>query len=120
MEGPMRLRVEQSFDCATALPGHDRCDVLHGHTYKAEMTVEGEEKDGLLVDFTRLKQVLREAVDKYDHRDLSLQFRYPSCEAICVELSMALRGKVPQFKSLKLWEGEGKWVELDRNDRELR
>jgi 6-pyruvoyltetrahydropterin/6-carboxytetrahydropterin synthase len=109
----LRLRVEQSFDAATALPGHDRCDVLHGHTYRAEMTVEGQEKDGLLIDFTRLKEVLRKACDRYDHRDLSKQFPYPSCESICLELAKSLKAEVSPFKSLKIWEGEGKWVEVE-------
>ena len=37
----MKVRVEDVFDAATALPGHDRCNGLHGHTYKVEAIVDG-------------------------------------------------------------------------------
>jgi 6-pyruvoyltetrahydropterin/6-carboxytetrahydropterin synthase len=112
----LKLRVEQTFDAATALPGHERCDVLHGHTYKVEMMVQGQEQAGLLVDFSQLKDTLRQAVDAYDHRDLSKVFPYPSCEAIGLALAKDLKSKIPQFSSLRIWEGEGKWVEVESQE----
>jgi 6-pyruvoyltetrahydropterin/6-carboxytetrahydropterin synthase len=109
----MRVRVERTFDAATSLPGHDRCEALHGHTYRVEMMVSGEPKDGVLVDFRELKQALQELLKDYDHKDLSQKFEFPSCETICFSLCRELAAKVPGFEMLRIWEGEGKWVEMD-------
>lgn len=109
----MRIRVEDVFDAATALPGHDRCSGLHGHTYRVEAVVAGRAVDGVLADFRDVKRRLREAVAAFDHQDLSLQFPYPSCETLAVEICRRLKAAQPGFESLRLWEGEGKWVELD-------
>jgi 6-pyruvoyltetrahydropterin/6-carboxytetrahydropterin synthase len=112
----VRLRVEDVFDAATSLPGHDRCEALHGHTYRVEMMVQGEAQGGVLTDFRELRRLLREALKDYDHQDLSLKFDYPSCETICLRLSQALAPKVPGFDLLRVWEGEGKWVEMDASE----
>src|SRR5258708_4943257 len=99
----MRLRVEGSFDAATALPGHDRCAVLHGHTYRVELVLCGEESGGILVDFTEIKRILRQILEQYDHRDLSKVFDYPSCEAICAKIAEEASRQIPQFESVKVW-----------------
>ena len=112
----MRLRVEDSFDAATSLPGHDRCAALHGHTYRVEMQALGEEKDGVLTDFRDLKHALRAELDRFDHKDLSRIFPYPSCEALCLELCRSLSRRLPEFEMVRVWEGEGKWVELEKRD----
>jgi 6-pyruvoyltetrahydropterin/6-carboxytetrahydropterin synthase len=109
----MRLRVEDTFDAATSLPGHDRCEALHGHTYRVEMMVAGEPRDGVLADFRELRGKLRELLKDYDHQDLSLKFEYPSCEFICFKLAQDLAKALPGFEMLRIWEGEGKWVEMD-------
>jgi 6-pyruvoyltetrahydropterin/6-carboxytetrahydropterin synthase len=112
----MRIRVERTFDAATSLPGHDRCEALHGHTYRVEMTVAGEPKDGVLADFRDLKRMLAELLLDYDHKDLSAKFDFPSCENICFSLCKELVSKVPGFEMLRIWEGEGKWVEMDAKE----
>jgi len=112
----MRLRIEDTFDAATSLPGHDRCEGLHGHTYRVEMMVAGEPKDGVLADFRELEMKLRELLKDYDHKDLSQKFDYPSCETICYTLCKDLTAKVPGFEMLRVWEGEGKWVEMDASE----
>lgn len=114
----MRIRVEDTFDAATALPGHDRCAGLHGHTYKVEVMVSGEAKGGVVADFRAVKRSLREAIKPYDHADLSAQFDYPSCETLCVEISKTLQKAVPGLEMVRIWEGEGKWIELDARDLE--
>jgi 6-pyruvoyltetrahydropterin/6-carboxytetrahydropterin synthase len=112
----MRVRVEHSIDAATALPGHSRCGALHGHTYKLELEVEGSAKAGILVDFRELKRALVEACAPYDHADLSQRFDYPSCEALCEALYTSLSARYPSLDSLRVWEGEGKWVEMRRGE----
>lgn len=112
----MKIRIEDSFDAATALPGHDRCEGLHGHTYRVELVVAGEPKGGVLADFRDVKKRLREVLKDYDHQDLSLRFDYPSCETLCLEISKALKARLPGFEMLRIWEGEGKWVEMDASE----
>lgn len=114
----MRIRVEDVFDAATALPGHDRCAGLHGHTYKVEAMVTGTPKNGVLADFRDVKRSLREAIRPFDHADLSAQFDFPSCETLCVEICKKLVQTVPGLEMVRIWEGEGKWIELDARDLE--
>ena len=114
----MKIRIEDVFDAATALPGHDRCAGLHGHTYKVEAVVAGEAKNGVLSDFREVRRALREAIKPYDHADLSVQFDYPSCETLCVEITRKLVKTVPGLEMVRIWEGEGKWIELDARDLE--
>ena len=112
----MRIRVEDTFDAATSLPGHDRCEALHGHTYRVELMVSGEPKGGVVADFRQVRKTLRELLHDYDHQDLSLKFDYPSCETICFTLCKDLAEKLPGFEMLRIWEGEGKWVEMDASE----
>ena len=51
--------------------GH-RCEALHGHNYRARVTVEGEldEDSWFVVDFVVLKQIMRRLCDDIDHRVL--------------------------------------------------
>lgn len=114
----MRIRVEDVFDAATALPGHDRCAGLHGHTYRVEALVQGAAVGGVVADFRDIKRKLREAVAPFDHTDVSLVFPYPSCEIMAVEICRRLKATVPGLEMLRLWEGEGKWVEMDAADLE--
>jgi len=68
---------EFTWDCAHMLSGHNGlCQNLHGHTYKLEVTVAGEQQalqtagpaDGMVVDFKDLKDVVKAGiVDPLDH-----------------------------------------------------
>ena len=72
----VRITKEFKFEMAHALYGYDGlCANIHGHSYKLWVTVRGEvknkngyTKDGMLMDFTDLKSIIKpEIVDKYDH-----------------------------------------------------
>ena len=59
---------------AHILDGHDgKCQNLHGHTYKLQVEVSGDlvlegAKKGMVVDFTDVKRVVKEAIlDPMDH-----------------------------------------------------
>ncbi len=108
----MRLGVIEHIDCAHYLPGHPRCGALHGHTYKVELIVEGANKDGMVVDFSDLRNCLRDALSKYDHKSLKDFLSYPSVENICEMLQMSIRDQLSFPFTLRVWEGEGKWAEL--------
>jgi len=72
----VRITKEFKFEMAHALYGYDGvCANIHGHSYRLWVTVKGEvknenghTKDGMLMDFTDLKSIVKpEIVDKYDH-----------------------------------------------------
>lgn len=52
-------------------PGH-RCEGLHGHNYRASVTVEGaiDESAWFVFDFTVLKAIMRKLCDAIDHKVL--------------------------------------------------
>ncbi|MFY1026200.1 6-carboxytetrahydropterin synthase QueD [Actinobacillus seminis] len=69
-----KVSKEFSFDMAHILDGHDgKCQNLHGHTYKLQVEVSGDlvpdgAKKGMVVDFTDVKTVVKEAIlDPMDH-----------------------------------------------------
>jgi len=42
---------------------------VHGHNYRVQITVEGEELDklGMLIEFEVIKQAVKKWIDKFDH-----------------------------------------------------
>ena len=48
--------------------GH-RCEGLHGHNYRARVTIEGEldEDTGWVIDFVEIKQIMRGLCEAIDH-----------------------------------------------------
>jgi 6-pyruvoyltetrahydropterin/6-carboxytetrahydropterin synthase len=108
----MKLGVTEYIDCAHFLPNHPKCGSLHGHTYKVEIIIEGQTKNGMVVDFADLKQSLREVLASYDHRNFNDFLEYPSVENICELLSGRLKEKLSFPFTLRVWEGNGKWAEI--------
>ena len=113
------ISVEESFAAAHALRGyHGKCEKLHGHNYKVEVTLAGEQLDptGLLVDFAELKRALRIVVERLDHRLLNEvppfdeinptaenMARY-FCQEIESTLSPTARGNGVRVSQVKIWE----------------
>lgn len=66
-----QLTVRESFSSAHALRNYQgKCENMHGHNYLAELIVEGDtltEDTELVADFTVLKLILREELEKLDH-----------------------------------------------------
>ena len=57
------------FSSCHFIPGHDRCGCLHGHVYAVSAKIHGEpNQEGIILDFIRLKGMLRELVQEMDHR----------------------------------------------------
>ena len=98
----MRLGVTDHIDCAHLLPGHPKCGHLHGHTYRVEVVVEGEMKDGMVLDFADLKARIRN-----DFMDV------PTVENICERLAAEIAEGMPLRFSLRVYEGYAKWAETD-------
>jgi 6-pyruvoyltetrahydropterin/6-carboxytetrahydropterin synthase len=107
----MRIGIVEYIDCAHLLPGHPKCGILHGHTYKVELSIEGEKRHGMILDFSDLKQIARGLLAQYDHRNWNDFLEYPSVENICELLYGELGSRLTFPFTLRVWEGEGKWAE---------
>jgi 6-pyruvoyltetrahydropterin/6-carboxytetrahydropterin synthase len=115
----MKLGLISQFDAAHSLPGYQgKCANLHGHTYRVEMVIDGPVgADGFVMDFYRLKKILAGSLQDLDHRCLNDLLGNPTAEKIaewiCCKLNTELEGGPVKLVSLKLWEGENKWVMID-------
>ena len=72
----VRITKEFKFEMAHALHGYDGlCANIHGHSYRLWVTVRGDVKkenkhikDGMVMDFTDLKSIIKPTIiKKYDH-----------------------------------------------------
>lgn len=72
----VRVTKSFTFEMAHALAGYDGdCRNIHGHSYKLFVTLRGmplqqsgHPQDGMVMDFSQLKKLVREKVlDTYDH-----------------------------------------------------
>jgi 6-pyruvoyltetrahydropterin/6-carboxytetrahydropterin synthase len=108
----MKLGLTEYVDCAHFLNGHPKCGRIHGHTYRVDVTIEGEKKDGMVVDFAELRDTVRRVLAPYDHRSWNDVLDYPSVENICELLSRNLNETLPFPFVIRVWEGHGKWAEL--------
>src|ERR1700730_3916837 len=71
IQNMFQVSVEETFSSGHALRGYKgKCENVHGHNYRVQITLEGPQLDsiGLLVDFTHLKQVIREIIKRLDHQ----------------------------------------------------
>src|SRR3989338_4098871 len=109
----MKVGIIEHIDSMHLLSGHPKCGVPHGHTYKVEVTAEGPVVNGMVIEFDMLKQVVRRILKELDHVDLNKILQYPSCENICAELHKRIKEKIKQKISVRVWEGDGKWAELN-------
>jgi 6-pyruvoyltetrahydropterin/6-carboxytetrahydropterin synthase len=110
------VSVEQTFAAGHALRNyHGKCENVHGHNYRVQMTVQGEELNaiGLLVDFVELKRLIGRVVDYLDHRFINelppFDVLNPSAENIAKyfhdQVSGELRNDVPvRISEVKVWE----------------
>jgi 6-pyruvoyltetrahydropterin/6-carboxytetrahydropterin synthase len=112
----MRVGIFDFMDCAHSVKALDGCDVPHGHTYKVEVVVEGELKDGMVMDFKALRETAKKHMGKYDHKDLSTMFEVPSCENVAKALYADIKRDLPGLYSVKMWEGHNKWAEATREE----
>jgi 6-pyruvoyltetrahydropterin/6-carboxytetrahydropterin synthase len=68
------VTIEETFAAGHALRNYrGKCENVHGHNYRCQVTLEGAELDsiGLLVDFVELKKVVHGVLDRMDHQWLN-------------------------------------------------
>src|SRR5260370_23145386 len=68
------VTIEETFAAGHALRNYrGKCENVHGHNYRCQVTLEGEQLDsiGLLVDFVEMKRVVHSVLDRMDHQWLN-------------------------------------------------
>lgn len=110
------VTIEETFAAGHALRNyHGKCENVHGHNYRCQVTLEGQQLDsiGLLVDFVELKRVVHSVLDRMDHQWLN---EFPPFDAInpsaenmaryiYQEVHAGLQTKIGVcIASVKLWE----------------
>jgi len=112
----MLLTKEFKFDAAHYLTKyHGKCEKLHGHTYKLQVTIEGKpDHEDMIMDFCELKKFVNErVVDKLDHSSLNDTFENPSVEVMVVWIWDQLKDLPKEgvkLHEIKLWETETSFV----------
>ncbi|HSW50021.1 MAG TPA: 6-carboxytetrahydropterin synthase QueD [Bryobacteraceae bacterium] len=109
------ISVEEAFAAGHSLRNyHGKCEKVHGHNYKVQVTLEGGtlNEAGLLMDFVELKRVLHSAVERLDHEFLNdippFDVLNPSAENMAKyfhdEVSKGLTAAGIRVSAVKLWE----------------
>jgi 6-pyruvoyltetrahydropterin/6-carboxytetrahydropterin synthase len=111
------VSVEQTFAAGHALRNYKgACENVHGHNFKIQVTIEGQELDGtgMLVDFLDVKQSMGAVIARLDHKFLNdvppFDVKNPSAENIAEyfyeELTSGLvSNPVPvRVREVKVWE----------------
>ena len=145
-----KIRVTKvfTFDMAHALFGYDGpCKNIHGHTYRLSVTLIGKQiqdennpKQGMVIDFTDFKQIVKSnVIDVFDHtlvlkadtphakiQGLTDNFEriiyseyQPSCENLLLDMVNRIKGKLPEnieLHNVKLEETPTSYAEWFKED----
>jgi 6-pyruvoyltetrahydropterin/6-carboxytetrahydropterin synthase len=111
------LLVEGEFAGAHNLKGYEGlCEHLHGHNWKVACTLRSEKLNelGMVIDFKKVKALLGEVLDQFDHRYLNdlepFREENPTTENLARYIFKALQEKVPQgtvVAKVTVWESTG-------------
>jgi 6-pyruvoyltetrahydropterin/6-carboxytetrahydropterin synthase len=119
------LFVRDTFAAAHRLElYHGKCEALHGHNFRVEALVEGEElgREGMLLDFAVLKAHLRAILADLDHKYINeivfFSERAASSEYLALyiyeRLSKALREdptvEAATVKEVRVWESDNAYA----------
>ncbi|MCG8576342.1 MAG: 6-carboxytetrahydropterin synthase [Flavobacteriales bacterium] len=141
----MNLRVTKIFDFETAhaLWAYDgKCANIHGHSYYLTVTISGPlknepnaVKDGMIIDFSDLKKIVKEhVVEVFDHclllngntphakyaevengySKIMLCDYQPTCENMLIDMVKRIQNNLPEhieLKYAKLQETRNSFVE---------
>ena len=85
-----------------------------GYAPVVEVEVEGELRNGMVIDFEDLKAVLKEIVAKFDHRLINEIIENPTCENICLAIFNEIKSRLKDLRvvRVKVYENPDKWAEI--------
>jgi 6-pyruvoyltetrahydropterin/6-carboxytetrahydropterin synthase len=109
------VSVEETFAAGHSLRNyHGKCENVHGHNYRVQVTLAGEELNatGLLVDFAEVKRLIRAVVARLDHQFLNDLAPFddinPSAENMAwyfyQQITGGMNGAGPRVREVKIWE----------------
>ena len=113
------------FESAHLLPDYEGpCGVLHGHSYKLEIEVDGppvasvaEPYPSIIVDFKELKEIVRVLIiDRLDHSYLNEKSMFRGCAPTAETMvdwisSELLRIFKHHLRRVRLWETSTSYAE---------
>ncbi|WP_456423967.1 6-pyruvoyl trahydropterin synthase family protein [Thermococcus sp.] len=114
----MKARIIErfKFEAAHAVVINGKPEEIHGHTFRLEVAVEGELKEGYVIDFLELRRIVKEVIDMLDHRNLNALFDNPTTENVALWIAEEIEKRLPnrvRLQRIVLWEGEENGVEFE-------
>ncbi len=121
----MNLSVTKrfTFEAAHHLPRHlGKCHRPHGHSYILYVTVYGPvvedaaSDQGMVMDFTDLKAVVKPIIERFDHYDLNQYMKNPTAENVLQVIVDDLSDRIERPRRLLkvvLYETEDSFVAWD-------
>ena len=108
---------ERSFSASHQLRNYKgRCERLHGHNWRVRVTLSapGLDESGMVIDFHELDEMMRAAIEPFDHRHLNevpvFLEANPSAEAIARVIGESvrdsLRGRPIRMARCDVWEND--------------
>ena len=109
------MRVGRSFhvDSSHVLPGHPKCGVMHGHTYRFDIVVEGPDDQAMVMDFDDIRTKVDAFLETLDHVHLNEVLPMPTVENLARHVHAGLLPGIPGLALVRVWEGEGKYAEYE-------
>ncbi len=121
------ISKEFTFDAAHSLPNSDGpCKRLHGHTYRVTVVargrtqpVDGRADEGMVVDFTRIKEVFKRRVEaRCDHQYLneSVPVERTTAELLAAWMLREMREELSWVVAVRVSETPSSWAEVTVDD----
>ncbi len=117
------IGLSHHFDAAHFLRNYSgKCQNMHGHTWTVDIEIYGSELDGcgMLLDFSNVKKLLADELDKYDHKIINEAETFckinPTAENLAEEVYKNLKKSMPDkisLKSVKVWESPRAWAKFE-------
>jgi len=119
----MFLKKTFTFDAAHRLDHyHGKCEALHGHTYRLQVTLQGKpDSEDMVMDFVQLKELVGgRVVSRLDHSFLNDIIPQPTAENIAVwiweQIDCETQRDNCSLFSVEVWETATSSVLIHRED----
>ncbi len=116
-----RIQAQTEFDASHFLQETaTKCDQLHGHRWivRAVFSSKTLTKEGWVVNFTQVKDWLKEVVGQYDHTLLNFYLDQPTAENLCACIHFHLVSRVREYnreKKMNVWVDQVEIFETPTN-----
>ena len=120
MQRKISVTKRYTFEAGHNLIDYDgKCANLHGHSYKLEVTFssdKGLNKQGMVIDFNAVDDIVKPIVNRYDHSYLNDFFDQPTAENMALGIYDEIFYLLPKLSAeigvnislsrVRLWETE--------------